>query len=56
MLDLTYTAPAPKVIAGANRRSSGVMTKNEFSRWAKHEVELHDENWRRVDEDETASQ
>lgn len=37
-----------KVVAGANRRTSGVMTKNEFSRWAKHEVELYDENWRRV--------
>ncbi len=39
-----------KVAAGANRRTSGVMTKNEFSRWAKHEVELNDENWRRVDD------
>jgi len=45
-----------KVIAGANRRSSGVMTKNEFSRWAKHEVELHDENWRRVDENDKTLQ
>jgi len=45
-----------KVIAGANRRSSGVMTKNEFSRWAKHEVELNDENWRRIDEKNETSQ
>ncbi len=45
-----------KNIAGANRRSSGVMTKNEFSRWAKHEVVLHDENWRRVDENDKQSQ
>ena len=38
-----------KVIAGADRRSTGVMTKNEFSRWAKHEVIRDEENWRRVD-------
>ena len=38
-----------KVIAGANRRSSGVMTKNEFSRWAKHEVIRDENNWRRID-------
>jgi len=39
-----------KVVAGANRRSSGVMTKNEFSRWAKHEVVRDEDNWRRVNE------
>jgi len=39
-----------KVIAGANRRNSGVMTKNEFSRWAKYEVIRDENNWRRVDE------
>lgn len=39
-----------KTVAGAGRRSSGVMSKNEFSRWAKHEVVLVDENWQRVDE------
>ncbi|NOQ90757.1 MAG: hypothetical protein GQ549_07405 [Gammaproteobacteria bacterium] len=39
-----------KVIAGANRRNSGVMTKNEFSRWARHEVIRDEDNWRRVDE------
>jgi len=38
-----------KVIAGAGRRSTGVMTKNEFSQWAKHEVMRDEENWRRVD-------
>ncbi len=38
-----------KVISGANRRSSGVMTKNEFSRWARHEVERDEDNWRRID-------
>lgn len=41
-----------RVIAGANRRSSGVMTKNEFSRWAKHEVIRDEDNWRRVDKAE----
>ena len=39
-----------KTIAGADRRNSGVMTKNEFSRWAKHEVIRDEDNWRRVDE------
>lgn len=39
-----------KVIAGAGRRNSGVMTKNEFSRWAKHEVIRDEDNWRRVNE------
>lgn len=40
-----------KVTAGAGRRSSGVMTKNAFSRWAKHEVIRDEDNWRRVDQD-----
>jgi CBS domain-containing membrane protein len=38
-----------KIIAGENRRSSGVMTKNEFARWAKHEVERDEGNWRRIE-------
>jgi len=38
-----------KTVAGANRRSTGVMTKNEFSRWAKHEVVRDEGNWHRVD-------
>lgn len=37
-----------KTIAGVNRRSSGVMTKNEFSLWAKHEVIRDEDNWRRA--------
>ena len=41
-----------KIIAGADRRNSGVMTKNAFSRWAKHEVIRDEDNWRRVDEEE----
>jgi CBS domain-containing membrane protein len=40
-----------KVVAGANRRSSGVMTKNEFSRWVRHEVIRDEDNWRRVEVD-----
>ena len=39
-----------KIIAGSNRRSSSVMTKNEFSRWAKYEVTRDEGNWHRVDE------
>ncbi|MBL4711623.1 MAG: HPP family protein [Gammaproteobacteria bacterium] len=38
-----------KTIAGANRRNSGVMTKNEFTQWAKHEVIRDEDNWRRID-------
>lgn len=38
-----------KTVAGANRRSTGVMTKNEFSQWAKHEVIRDEDNWHRVD-------
>ena len=39
-----------KIIAGSDRRSSGVMTKNEFSKWAKYEVTRDEGNWHRVDE------
>ena len=39
-----------KVTAGADRRNSGVISKNEFSRWAKHEVIRDEDNWRRVNE------
>lgn len=38
-----------KIIAGPGRRSNGVMTMNEFSKWAKHEVIRDEENWHRVD-------
>lgn len=41
-----------KVVAGADRRNSGVMTKNEFSRWAKHQVIRDENNWRTLDESE----
>lgn len=39
-----------KIIVGDNRRDSGVMTKNEFSRWVKYEVVRDEDNWRRVDD------
>ena len=39
-----------KVTAGADRRNSAVISKNEFSRWAKHEVIRDKDNWRRLDE------
>ena len=40
-----------KVIAGADRRNSGVISKNEFSRWAKHEVTREENDWRRIDKE-----
>jgi CBS-domain-containing membrane protein len=41
-----------KVIAGKGRRSSAVVTRNEFARWAEHEVVRDEENWKRVPVDE----
>jgi hypothetical protein len=37
-----------KIVAGKGRRNTGVLSKNEFSSWAKHEVIRDEENWRRV--------
>ncbi len=37
-----------KVLAGSGRRNSGVATREDFAKWAKHEVYRDDENWRRV--------
>ena len=37
-----------KVIAGNNRRASGVITRNNFAYWAKYEVVRDDENWKKV--------
>jgi len=37
-----------KVVAGADRRSTGVASIQEFARWAKYEVFRDEENWRRV--------
>ena len=41
-----------KIIVGSKRRDSGVMTKNEFSKWVKYEVIRDEDNWRRVDDSE----
>ena len=38
-----------KVVAGSGLRSSGVERRVDFARWARHELERDDENWRRVD-------
>ena len=44
-----------KVVAGNNRRNTGVMTKKEFARWARHEVIRDEENWRRVGLDDSGN-
>ena len=38
-----------KVIAGANPRSSAMLTRSEFARWASFEVIRDGDNWQRVD-------
>ncbi len=38
-----------KVIAGEKRRSSSCNSLLDFARWAKYQVELDEENWKRVD-------
>jgi len=40
-----------KTVAGADRRSSGVCSVNEFARWASDEVERDEQNWRLVPRD-----
>ncbi len=37
-----------KVVAGVDRRSTGVISRKEFSSWARYEVYRDDENWRRL--------
>ena len=37
-----------KVVAGKGLRTSGVMTRADFARWASYELERDDENWKRV--------
>jgi len=39
-----------KVIAGAAPRSSAMLTRAEFARWASYEVIREDENWKRIDD------
>jgi CBS domain-containing membrane protein len=38
-----------KVVAGAGLRTSGMETRADFARWAKHELTRENENWRRID-------
>jgi hypothetical protein len=37
-----------KVVAGKGRRSSGTISREEFSQWAKYEVFLNENSWQRV--------
>ena len=37
-----------KVVAGKDRRGSGTLSRNEFVRWSKHEVQLNENSWQRV--------
>jgi CBS-domain-containing membrane protein len=37
-----------RVLAGARRRDTGVMTRTEFAHWAKYEVVRHGAGWKRV--------
>ena len=37
-----------RVLAGKNRRSTGVCTREEFARWAKYEVFRNENSWQRV--------
>jgi len=41
-----------KVVAGDGRRTTGVLSMTAFANWAKHEVFLDEENWRRVPRDD----
>ena len=38
-----------KIIAGPDRRTTGVCSEAEFRQWARHEVVRDEQNWRRVD-------
>ena len=38
-----------KVAAGAGLRSSGIMTRTQFARWASYEVTRDDDNWNRIE-------
>jgi CBS-domain-containing membrane protein len=39
-----------KVVAGAGLRSSAMLTRSEFARWASYEVSRDDGNWKRVED------
>ena len=38
-----------KVVAGTGFRTSGVMTRTEFARWARFELEQDEKEWKRID-------
>jgi CBS-domain-containing membrane protein len=38
-----------KVVVGENRRTSGVLTRQQFSRWARSEVVQKGERWEKID-------
>ena len=38
-----------KVVAGRDRRTSGYTSRDEFSRWAKYQVVLDEDNWKRLE-------
>jgi CBS domain-containing membrane protein len=37
-----------KVVAGKDRRNSGTLSREDFTRWSKYEVELNENSWQRV--------
>ncbi len=37
-----------KVVAGKDRRSSGTLSRDEFTQWAQYEVYLNENSWQRV--------
>lgn len=39
-----------KGVAGAERRSTGTCTRQDFARWAKYEVVLNENSWQRVEQ------
>jgi hypothetical protein len=39
-----------KVVAGTDPRSSAMLTRSEFARWASHEVSRDGDHWKRVDD------
>mgnify|MGYP001816328175 FL=1 len=38
-----------KVVAGTGFRTSGVMSRTEFARWARFELEQDEKDWKRID-------
>jgi CBS domain-containing membrane protein len=38
-----------KVVAGHGLNGTGMVTRNEFARWARYELERDNDNWKRID-------